>query len=75
MTLSAAIINTAMWDVVGWNRAAALLLTDYAQLPREGQSILRMMFGSDRIRATEATSASRPCSPPVAGASMPIRTS
>jgi transcriptional regulator with XRE-family HTH domain len=51
MTLSPAIIKTAMWDVVGWNRAAALLLTDYSKLPREGRNILRLMFGSDRVRA------------------------
>jgi transcriptional regulator with XRE-family HTH domain len=51
MVLSPAIIKTAMWDVVGWNRAAALLLTDYGKLPREGRNILRLMFGSDQVRA------------------------
>ncbi len=51
MALSAAIIKTAMWDVVGWNRAAALLLTDYAKLPREERNILRLMFASDHVRA------------------------
>jgi transcriptional regulator with XRE-family HTH domain len=51
MALSPAIIKTAMWDVVGWNRAAAVLLTDYAKLPREGRNILRLMFGSDHVRA------------------------
>lgn len=50
MVLSPAIIKTAMWDVVGWNRAAALLLTDYAKLPREERNILRLMFGRDDIR-------------------------
>ena len=51
MVLSPAIIKTAMWDVVGWNRAAAVLLTDYAKLPREGRNILRLMFGSDHVRS------------------------
>lgn len=51
MALSPAIIKTAMWDVVGWNRAAAVLLTDYSKLPREGRNILRLMFGSDHVRA------------------------
>jgi len=51
LVLSPAIIKTAMWDVVGWNRAAAVLLTDYAKLPREGRNILRLMFGSDQVRA------------------------
>ena len=50
LTLSPAIIKTAMWDVVGWNRAAAVLLTDYGKLPREGRNILRLMFGSDHVR-------------------------
>ena len=50
MALSAAIIRTVMWDVVGWNRAAALLLTDYAKLPREERNILRLMFASDHVR-------------------------
>jgi transcriptional regulator with XRE-family HTH domain len=51
MALSPAIIKTAMWDVVGWNRAATALLTDYSKLPREGRNILRLMFASDRVRA------------------------
>ena len=50
MPLSPAIIKTAMWDVVGWNRAAAVLLTDYAKLPREQRNILRLMFNSTRVR-------------------------
>ncbi|SFJ60361.1 Helix-turn-helix domain-containing protein [Sphingomonas sp. NFR04] len=54
MVLSPAIVKTAMWDVVGWNRAAAVLLTDYAKLPREGRNILRLMFGSDRVRTRNA---------------------
>ena len=54
MVLSPAIIKTAMWDVVGWNRAAAVLLTDYSKLPREGRNILRLMFGSDHVRARNA---------------------
>ena len=51
MELSPAIIKTATWDVVGWNKAAAALLTDYSKLPHEERNILRLMFGSSRIRA------------------------
>jgi len=51
MPLSPAIIKTATWDVVGWNRAAAALLTDYSKLPREQRNILRLMFSSSRDRA------------------------
>jgi len=51
MPLSPAIIKTATWDVVGWNRAAAALLTDYSKLPREQRNMLRLMFSSSRVRA------------------------
>jgi transcriptional regulator with XRE-family HTH domain len=54
MELSPAIIKTATWDVVGWNRAAAVLLTDYGKLPRERRNILRLMFGSDKARGRNA---------------------
>ncbi|MBI0474936.1 XRE family transcriptional regulator [Sphingomonas sp. MA1305] len=54
MPLSPAIIKTAMWDVVGWNRAATLLLTDYAKLPPDGRNILRLMFGNTQLRARNA---------------------
>ena len=53
MPLSPAIIKTAMWNVVGWNRAAAALLTDYSKLPREERNILRLMFGSSRVHAKQ----------------------
>lgn len=48
-----AIVKTAIWDVVAWNRAAAALLTDYSKLPREGRNILRLMFGASRVRTKQ----------------------
>jgi len=48
---SPAIVKTAMWDVVGWNKAAAAMLTDYATLPREQRNILRLMFSSEKGRS------------------------
>ena len=53
LEVSPAIIKTATWDVVAWNKAAACVLTDYSQLPREGRNILRLMFGSDHVRAAQ----------------------
>ena len=38
------LIRTATWDVVAWNRAATVVLTDYGALPPEQRNILRMMF-------------------------------
>src|SRR5258708_1480808 len=37
--VSPALIKTATWDVVAWNRAAAVVLTDYGALPPERRNI------------------------------------
>lgn len=50
---SPAIIRTATWDVVAWNRAATVILTDYEKLPIERRNILRMMFSDERVRAAQ----------------------
>jgi transcriptional regulator with XRE-family HTH domain len=53
MAASPTIIKTATWEVVAWNKAAAMVLTDYAQLPREQRNILRLMFSNSRMRAVQ----------------------
>lgn len=50
---SPAIIRTAIWDVVAWNRAAAAVLTDYSTLPREQRNVLRLMFSNARVQAAQ----------------------
>jgi len=50
---SPALIKTATWDVVAWNRAAALVLTDYGSLPPEQRNILRFIFCDPRVRAAQ----------------------
>src|SRR5271156_3461579 len=42
--LSPEIIKSAPWDVVAWNRAATVILTDSASLPPEQRNILRIIF-------------------------------
>ena len=49
---SPALIRTATWDVVAWNRAVGLVLTDYAAMPPGRRNILRTMFLDPRARAT-----------------------
>jgi transcriptional regulator with XRE-family HTH domain len=49
-----AIIKTPTWDVVGWNRAAALLLTDYSKIPAGERNVLRLMFSNAGVRAAQA---------------------
>ncbi|QIE26658.1 MmyB-like transcription regulator ligand binding domain protein (plasmid) [Caballeronia sp. SBC1] len=50
---SPAIVRTATWDVVAWNRAAAAVLTDYSSLPPGQRNILRMIFCDPRVRAAQ----------------------
>jgi transcriptional regulator with XRE-family HTH domain len=44
LELSPAIVKTALWDVVTWNRAAAAVLTDYSKLPPDRRNILRIVL-------------------------------
>jgi transcriptional regulator with XRE-family HTH domain len=50
---SPALIRTATWDVVAWNRAATVMLTDYGSLPPEQRNILRFIFLDSRVRAAQ----------------------
>jgi transcriptional regulator with XRE-family HTH domain len=50
LTYSPAIVRTATWDIVAWNRAAAVVLTDYGALPPNERNILRMLFSDRRVR-------------------------
>lgn len=51
MEASPAIVKTATWDVVAWNRAAAFVLTDYGALPAPRRNILRLVFEDPGRRA------------------------
>ncbi|RDS80263.1 XRE family transcriptional regulator [Dyella monticola] len=53
LELSPAIIKTATWDVVAWNRAAAVMLTDYSKLAPEQRNILRLVFSDSRVRQAQ----------------------
>lgn len=39
-----ALIRTATWDVIAWNRAVRVMFTDYAALPPGERNILRSLF-------------------------------
>jgi transcriptional regulator with XRE-family HTH domain len=54
LTYSPAIVRTATWDVVAWNRAAAAVLTDYGLLAPDQRNILRLIFRDDRVRSAQA---------------------
>ena len=50
---SPAIIRTATWDIVAWNRAAAVVLTDYGALPAGQRNILHFLFRDPTARAKQ----------------------
>jgi transcriptional regulator with XRE-family HTH domain len=50
---SPALIRTATWDVIAWNRAATVMLVDYGSLPPAQRNILRFVFLDPRARAAQ----------------------
>ena len=48
-----ALIRTAIWNVVAWNRAATVMLTDYGAMLTEKRNILRFIFLDPRVRAAQ----------------------
>ncbi|HEX3673866.1 MAG TPA: helix-turn-helix transcriptional regulator [Rhizomicrobium sp.] len=53
LELSPAFVRTATWDVVAWNRAAEMVLTDYSKLEASQRNILRLIFRDSRVRAAQ----------------------
>lgn len=43
-----AIVRTPTWDIVAWNRAATVILTDYGELPPRERNLLRLLFKSSQ---------------------------
>jgi transcriptional regulator with XRE-family HTH domain len=50
---SPALIRTAIWNVVAWNRAATVVLGDYGALPPHQRNVLRILFLDPRVRAVQ----------------------
>ncbi|MDE1153497.1 MAG: helix-turn-helix transcriptional regulator [Micavibrio sp.] len=50
---SPALIRTATWDVVAWNRAASVVLSDYGSLEPSQRNILKLMFANSRVRSAQ----------------------
>ncbi|MGC4043016.1 MAG: helix-turn-helix transcriptional regulator [Armatimonas sp.] len=48
--LSPALVKTTTWDVLAWNHAAAVVLTDYSKLAPSERNILRLIFNNSRVR-------------------------
>ncbi|WP_237477570.1 helix-turn-helix transcriptional regulator [Lichenibacterium dinghuense] len=50
---SPALVKTATWDVVAWNRAAAAVLTDWSRVPAGERNILRRIFLDPQVRSAQ----------------------
>jgi len=49
-----ALIRTATWDVVAWNKAATVMLFDYGSVPPQERNVLRFVFLDPRFRAAHS---------------------
>ena len=47
---SPAIVKTPTWDIVAWNTAAGIVLTDYAAASLHDRNVLRRLFGDPDTR-------------------------
>jgi transcriptional regulator with XRE-family HTH domain len=52
LALNPAYVRNSAWDVVAWNRAAAVVLVDYPTLAPEQRNILRLFFLNPQLRET-----------------------
>lgn len=52
MPYSPAIVRTVTWDVLAWNRAAAVM-TDYGGLPPDQRNVLKLIFTNERVRQAQ----------------------
>jgi transcriptional regulator with XRE-family HTH domain len=48
-----ALIRTAIWNVIAWNRAATVMLGDYGSLPPHQRNVLRIIFLDPHARAAQ----------------------
>ena len=53
LEFSPAFIRTATWDLIAWNRAAAVIFGDYGTLDPSERNILRLMFFDSRVRSAQ----------------------
>ncbi|RKH21154.1 XRE family transcriptional regulator [Corallococcus praedator] len=49
---SPAYVQTPAWDIVAWNAAATVVLSDYAAMPAHERNVIRRLFGPSAMRAS-----------------------
>lgn len=50
LEVSPALVRTAAWDIIAWNRAATVVMTDYDRLAPGERNVLRLLFGNSAVR-------------------------
>lgn len=50
LEVSPALVRTAAWDIVAWNRAATIVMTDYGKLAPDDRNVLRLLFSNPGVR-------------------------
>jgi transcriptional regulator with XRE-family HTH domain len=53
LEFSPAVVKTALWDVLAWNRAAMAVLANFVELPPEQRNILRRIFRDPAVKAAQ----------------------
>lgn len=48
-----AFIKTATWDIVAWNRAASVVLSDFSKLEASRMNLLKLIFIDSHIRSVQ----------------------
>ncbi len=56
---SPAVVKTPEWTIVGWNRAASMVLANYNNIPPERRNVLRMLFSGTRDHLPDWKSVAR----------------
>jgi transcriptional regulator with XRE-family HTH domain len=51
LPFSPAFLRTSRWDVLAWNCAASIVLTNFGALPAHQRNVLRMIFCNPQMRA------------------------
>src|SRR5690606_20480476 len=50
---SPAIVTSATWDVIAWNRAAKVVLKDYEAMAPRDRNVLRLLFLDEQMRTLQ----------------------
>lgn len=53
LDVAPALIRTATWDVVAWNKAATAVLSDYAAMEAAKRNVIRLIFLDPNVRAAQ----------------------